>query len=139
MSEEFNESINSLDNISELEVFARFIANMVSSEVSKIFTSWEVTVAGGIIGSLAAAIVYMYFSQKSERERAEANSQKANDRLYAVLKESTELMGVVRNGLKNSEKSEKKTERTLDRMLNIIRGCHQRDKLLDDIEEKDDE
>jgi hypothetical protein len=133
MPGELETAVDAMANLSDIQMFAKMIANMVADEGTQQLGSTYIKICGGIISVLVSTITYLYMTQKTEREKAEDASQQANDRLFAVLAESTRLMETVKNGLKDSVSSEKRTKRTLERMVTVVRGCAGRDNRLDNL------
>ena len=132
------ETSNVMSNISEVQFFAKLVADAVTNEVSAHLDSFYLKVFAGVLSIMASAIAYMYLTQKSERKQSD-------DRLFAVLGESTRLMESVTTGLKSSASQEKKTKRTLDKVSTVLLGCISRNTLLDNTledsntEDEDDE
>lgn len=121
-----------MSNISEIQFFAKLVADIVTNSVSAHLDSFYLKVFSMVIGVMSSAIAYMYLSQKSEKKQSD-------DRLFAVLDEATCLMESVRNGLKSSVSREKKTKRILDKVNSVLLGCVNRNNTLDNTLQDDDD
>jgi len=114
-----------LMDFSDLTDLANMIARIVSDQVSSGIEMFHYKVAGVIIGSLVSALVYMYLTQRADKNDA-------YNKLFSVIADSTKTMEAVTNSVKSSVESEKRVEESVGKLQAIVRGCKGRDTTNDD-------
>jgi len=114
-----------LMDFSDLTDLANMIAKIVSDQVSSGIENFHYKIAGVIIGSLVSALVYMYLTQRADKNDA-------YNKLFSVIADSAKTMEAVTNSVKSSVESEKRIEKAVGKLRVIVRGCKERDTTNDD-------
>jgi len=114
-----------LMSFSDINDLANMIAKIVSDCVVDGIETFHYKVAAGIIGALVSALIYMYLTQRADKNDA-------YNKLFSVISESAKTMETVTNSLKSSIESEKDIVESVDKLKAIVRGCKKRDTTNDD-------
>jgi len=112
-------------DLSNLTDLANMIAKIVSDQVSSGIEMFHYKIAGIIIGSLTSALVYMYLTQRADKNDT-------YNKLFSVIADSTKTMEAVTNSVKSSIESEKRVEESVSKLQAIVRGCKGRNTTNDD-------